>query len=246
MYYSTVSSSIKFLHNVSDIGSTNWSKQPVLVVLNGFNNPRAIPVIIKIDSLFDALETDTPTITRLSSITTQKLLNSTEAPDTHPQKFRHLPFILLPPFLWKTACDLKDRSPGSVFLALSKCIDKCIEANEDDETLNTASQRTCSSIYTFLWAALKEQVGSIRIIPAIDNTAIDQWAHSRHSQYLIPQDLPRSNDNHTHHHGFHQIAEAIELQSASILASQSDKTKKGFSKLHSATKTLILNMSSTN
>ena len=60
------------------------------------------------------------------------------APDLHSQQIRHLPFILLLLFLWKTAaslCELKDRSPGSVFIAFSKCIDEFIEANEDDETL---------------------------------------------------------------------------------------------------------------
>ena len=137
MYYSTVSSSIEFIHSISGIGSTNWSRQPVLVALNGFTSTRVILVIIKIESLFDVIKTDAPTLIQLLSIADQELFNLTVAPDLHSQQIHHLPFILLLQFLWKTAslCELKDRSPGSVFIAFSKCIDEFIEANEDDETL---------------------------------------------------------------------------------------------------------------
>lgn len=246
MYYSMVLSSIEFLHNISDISSTNWSRQPVLVALNGCISICTILVIIELDSLFDVTETDAPTLTLLLSVVDQEFFDSTVAPDTHPQQFHHLLSILLPPFLWKTACDLKDGSPGSVFLAFLKCINKFIEANEDGETLNGVSQRTCSNVYTFLWASSKEKVSSISIILAVDNTTFDQWTHTRHPQCLAPQEQLGVQQPHIHHHGFHQIAEAIKLQSASILASQSDKMKKGFNKLDSAMRTLIQNASSTN
>ena len=247
MYYSTVSKSIEFLHNLTDIGSTNWSKEPVLIAMNGLNRAKAIPVIIEIDSLFEAISTNAPTFTRLSSITDTALFDTTEAPDSHPQIFNQLPFILLPPFLWNTVCRLNDKSPNAVFISILKCIDDFTETNKNDKRLNKVTKRTCSNILTFIWAASKNKVTNIRILPAVENTNIENWSKTRHSQCLQQEPETRSATPTTNHHGLNQIAEAIELQNASFLASQSvDKSKKGFGKLDSSTKNLILNASSSN
>ena len=97
LYYSSVSKSIQFIHNITDIGSKNWSRDPILVALNGLNREKAIPVIIEIDSIFETITIDTPTFTRLSSIDDKDLFDTTEAPDSNAQRFIHLPFLLLPP-----------------------------------------------------------------------------------------------------------------------------------------------------
>jgi hypothetical protein len=122
MYYSSVSRSIQFIHSVMDIGSTNWSRDPLLVALNGLTRPLAIPVIIEIESLFETETIDTPTFTRLSTISDRESFLALTAPDNHPHQFNHLPFILLPPFLWNIAGKLTDKSPASVFLAFSDAI----------------------------------------------------------------------------------------------------------------------------
>jgi hypothetical protein len=177
MYYSSVSKSIQFLHNITNIGSTNWIRHPIIVALDGLNRSNAIPVMIEI-------EIDTPHFTRLSSISEKDLLNSTEAPDTHPQQFHHLPFILLPPFLWETACNVMDKSADTIFLSFSKCIKEFIEKHKDDDKLKGITKRTCSNIYTFLWAALKGRVTSVRTLPLTDNKQIEDWSAFRHSHCI--------------------------------------------------------------
>jgi hypothetical protein len=246
LYYSSVSSSIQFIHNITDIGSKTWSRDPVLVALNGFNRETAVPVIVEIDSIFETITIDTPTFTRLSSIDDKDLLDSTDAPDSNAQRFEHLPFLLLPPFLWETACKIEDKSPSSAFLTFSKSIDAFIEKYKDDDDLKVVTKRTCSNIYTFLWAASKGLINSIRTLPSVDDNNIETWSKLRHSQCLakpiarLPP--PIANNNHD----IDKITQAIEMQSASLLASQSESSRKGFSKLDRSTKNLILNATSSN
>jgi hypothetical protein len=246
MYYSSVSKSIQFLHNITDIGSKSWSKDPILVALNGFNHSTAVPVIIEIDSIFVEASTDAPNFTRLSTIADKESFNSLEAPDNLPQQFRQLPFILLPPFIWKTACQIKDKKPDSVFIEISKCIEDFIEDNQENNELNIVTKRMCSNIYTFLWAASKDEIPSVRTLTSVDERDIERWAALRHSHCIKKhQDapLPRQVNNNTE---FNKIAEAIELQSATILASTSESSKKGFGKLDKSTQNLILNAASPN
>ena len=248
MYYSSVSKSIQFLHNVTDIGSKNWSRDPILVALNGLTRSTAIPVIIEIDSLFEATTINAPNFTRLSTISDRDSFNALEAPENHPQQFNHLPFVLLPPFLWQTACKTTEKSPDSIFLSFSNCIDSFIELHKNNDELNNVTKRTCTSIYTFLWAASQDEISSIRTLASVDDDIIEKWAKLRHSQCLQrttvqtfqPRQEIQQND-------FNKIAEAIELQSATILASSSsESSKKGFSKLDKSTQTLILNAAASN
>ena len=81
LYYSSVSKSIQFLHNITDIGSKNWSRDPILVALNGLQREKAVPVIIKIDSIFEEINIKAPTFTRLSSIDDKDLLETTVTPE---------------------------------------------------------------------------------------------------------------------------------------------------------------------
>ena len=246
LYYSSVSKSIQFIHNITDIGSKNWSRDPILVALNGLNREKAIPVIIEIDSIFETITIDTPTFTRLSSIDDKDLFDITEAPDSNAQRFIHLPFLLLPPFLWETASKIDDKSPSSVFLTFSKSIDAFIEKHQDDTDLNTVTKRTCSNIYTFLWAASKGHITSIRTLPSVDDNEIETWSNLRHSQCLTRKETRLTQPVVNHNRDFDKIAQAIELQSASLLASQTESSRKGFSKLDRSTRNLILNATSSN
>ena len=143
---------------------------------------------------------------------------------------------------------MTEKSPDSVFLSFSNCIDSFIELHEDNNELNNVTKRTCSSIYTFLWAASKDEISSIRTLASVDDDKIEKWANLRHSQCIQQVNnqqinLPRQDTNHIE---FNKITEAIELQSATILASSSEKSNKGFSKLDRPTRNLILNAAAPN
>jgi hypothetical protein len=68
MYYSPVSKFIHFLHSITDIGSTNWSRDPFLVALDGFKNLKANSLIIDLDSLFKDVSCQAPLLNCLTSV----------------------------------------------------------------------------------------------------------------------------------------------------------------------------------
>lgn len=169
LFFNSASKSIQFLHSISDIGSTNWSPHPILTAIDGFKTDKAIPVLIDIDSLFKDLSCHALTFTRLSVITNKAAFDSTKAPDNNHPPFNHLPFIiLLPPFLWSLS-SLDDESPSNVVLKSIKTIHAFINNNKENRKLNSITKNTCSNLLTFLWAASRNKIKSINILPSRDN-----------------------------------------------------------------------------
>jgi hypothetical protein len=184
LYFSSITSSIHFLHSITNLGGTTWNPDPVLVALDGFSSAKAYPVLIDTESIFKDISVFAPTCTRLSVITDKASLLTTVAPDSNPQKFKHLPFLLLPPMFWNIATKIHDLSPSNVFVEFLKVIETFISDNKDNDELNTITKNSFSNILTFLWAATHNKVGNINILPSGDLQSVSDWAANHHNKCI--------------------------------------------------------------
>lgn len=248
LYFSTATNSIHFLHSISNLGGTTWDPSPTLVALDGFSSKTAYPVLLDVDSLFQDVSTFAPTSTRLSVITNKEDLKTTEAPDKNPQKFKHLPFIMLPPLFWETATNLKNLSPANVFLEFSNCIETFITDNAEDEDLKVVTKNSCSNIFTFIWAAAHSKVTSVNIIPSGDIPEISAWAETQHRKCIIQVTDNQHNLNNNDIQRLSTVIESTQQANQSIINEtiSSSSEKKGFDKLDKSVKNLILNAASPN
>jgi hypothetical protein len=99
LFYCSATKSMKFIHSIIDIGRMTWFTESLLVALDAFQNKMAKPLLIDQSSILEVIEIDTPITNRLTVITNQEDLSTTEVPENNLQKFKTLPFIMVPPFL---------------------------------------------------------------------------------------------------------------------------------------------------
>jgi hypothetical protein len=245
LYFCSSTKSIRFLHNISNIGSTTWNPDHILVALDSSSTNKASPVFIDIESIYNDISIEAPTFTRLSTISDTASLITAEAPQNNPQKFKHLPFILLPPFLWSHLLALRNKSPQNVFLETLSCIEKFIEDNKENNELQRVTKKACNNIITFLWAASKDKVPSLNLVPPGDDQAILKWSKDRHDLCIKAETeeftLPRTIETEI----VQRANEVEEILNRRTTTTESQE-KKGFSKLDRSTKNLILNASAPN
>jgi hypothetical protein len=247
IYFSKISKSIELLHSITDLGSNNIVPESKLVALIGLKTNKATPVQIDLDSLFDDVSVHTPRYDRFKTVTDADQLLTLEPPRTNPDQFKHLPFVLLPPILWEMFILSEDRSVAALFLKLIPKLKEIEENNKDnDETNEIAS--SCVHIAQFLWAANKNLISSVSVAPTGDNECVLDWATTRHSISLPQQPVSHPS------HGPPDDRQSIESLSQVISKSfqgfpgsdTSEKSPKGFAKLHESTRNLILNASAQN
>ena len=247
IYFSKISKSIQLLHSITDLGNNNIDPQPKLVALDGFKNNSAVPVQIDLDSLFTDISVHAPKFERLQAIKDADELITIEAPRTNPTKFKHLPFVLLPPFLWELFITNEDKSSSSLLLNLIPKLKEIEELYKDNEDSNQVADH-CTHIAHFLWATNKNMVTSVSVAPPGDNESVLNWSKSRHALIFptisqIPSCQTISNDKQS----FDSLSQVIEKSFQNFPGSETtEKTSKGFMKLHDSTKNLILNASAQN
>jgi hypothetical protein len=202
---------------------------PSLVALDGFQNKTASPLLIYLSSILEEIEIDTPITNRLTVITNKEDLSTTEVPENNPQKFKTLPFIMVPPFLWNLMANIQDKLPKNVFIESLKIIDSFIDDNKEDDKLKPISKNSCTRLLTFLWAAKKSLLKSIHFLPSRDDSQVTELCHQRHSNCIKNEEemLP------TRDLEWEQLSEVIESSrtaiSEKISATSKDPTdKKGF------------------
>ena len=240
------------LHSISNLGSTNLRREPLLVALDGFG-PKAFPVIISINSISKDISKHAPTFTRLSTVTEGNRLSTLEAPSQNPQRFKHLQFVLLPPFLWKEVIELKEKTPSNLFQTVSKSIENFIETNKDDEDLNKINKKTFNNLLTFIWAAEKGFIESLNFHPVGDKKIVQDWLLARHQSCITPNKSPTDFSARSE---LNQISDALEtsltqMRNASQSTQDADSTdnqssSKGFKKCDEMVKCLIFNASAPN
>jgi hypothetical protein len=232
LFYCSATKSMKLIHSIVDIGRTTWFRDPLLVALDGFKNKTATPLLIDQSSILEVIEIDTPITNRLTVITNKDDLPTTKVPENNPQKFKTLPFIMVPPFLWDLMANIKDKSPKNVFIKALKTIDSFIDNNKEDDSLKQISKNSCTRLLTFLWAAEKSLLKSIHFLPSGDDAQVIEWCRQRHSICIKnEEEAPSTRDLE-----WERLSEAIESSrtaiSEKISESSKDSTeKKGFSKL---------------
>ena len=240
------------LHSIEDLGSTNLNRKPLLVALDGFGS-NALPVIISTNSISKDISKHAPTFTRLSTISDEDNLSTLEAPTQNPQRFKHLQFILLPPFLWKDIIELDEKSPSKLFQKVSKSIEDFVEHHKEDEDLKFITKKTFSNLLTFIWAAEKGFVESLNFHPVGDKMRVKEWHKARHQTCLKQPDKP---SNQPQIQNLNQISEALETSLIQMTqSSQLNKDKdssdtqsstKSFKKCDETVKCLIFNASAPN
>ena len=247
IYFSKISKSIQLLHSITDLGNNNIDPDPKLVALDGFTSDSAVPVRIDLDSLFIDISVHAPKYDKLKAIKDAEELITLEAPRTNPSQFKHLPFVLLPPILWETFVSSKDRSAPELLLLLISKLKEIEDKNKDNDETNEVSNH-CLHIATFLWAAHKNIIPSIVVAPPGDNEEVLNWAKTRHTNCFPTRNTIRSNQDISNDtHSFASLSQAIEKSFQSYPGSEgTEKTQKGFAKLHESTKNLILNASAQN
>jgi hypothetical protein len=239
---------MKMIHSIENIGGTTLFPGHLVVALDGFKRTKATPVLINTTSILAEIEINALTFTRIGVISDKESLTNLEAPTNNPQKFKSLPFIMLPPFLWETIINIEDKSPANVFMESSKTIKNFIDKHKENEQLNKVTKITCSNLLTFLWAATNNIMTSITFLPSGDDTKIQKWCHNRHLLCIKQETTPTPTTN-IQEDELQCISEAIELSQTSLsesISAQSSAEKKGFSKLDESVKNLILNASAPN
>ena len=249
LYYSRPTKKIQLFHNLSNIGSTTWNPDPVIVALDG-QKDKAIPVLLDNTSLTSEVEIDAPIVSKLTTLAPNEKVSDLEPPTNNPQKFKSLPFIMLPPFIWPTALGLDDKSPDTVFKKISNCIDDFHEMNKDDDKLKTINKKHCGRILTFIWAASKDALASINILPPGEHEEkITSWSTSRHDSIMRrlrhgPQEQGQPEDDVLRGLSSVIINSNDTLTNSISESIKNNNTKeRGFDKLDDPVKNLILNAS---
>ena len=245
LYFSNISKTIRVIHSPSSLGNNNLNPETLVVALDGFDDS-AIPVIFDPETLFQETSLDAPTLTRLLAVDTADDLTLVEAPTNNATKFESLPFVIIPPFLWETLISETDKSPENIFLATKRRMSTFEEDNKDDDKLKDATKE-CRFLLLFLWAATKDLLPHLTISAPGDEKKVWDWAKTRHTLCLPAkqQALPPPQDSSSISRALESsLSRFPEMISSSFINEESKK--KGFEKLDSAAKNLILNASAPN
>ena len=146
---------IKLLHSPTIIGGTSLRADKTLVELDGFDRV-AQPVILDSTSLTTTISVKTPAATSLRQLTSTESLKSLTAPSNSQNTLKHMPFLILPPFIAQD-----QRIPANIFLLCLELIKQFDINHEEDDTYTTTASEAYKNILAFLWGTAKN------IIPPI-------------------------------------------------------------------------------
>jgi hypothetical protein len=102
-----ISSSMRFIHSITNLGGTNFIPADKLVTLDGFKSKNALPIILNFESLNNIFESDIPNFNNIKSITSPEEVSNLQTGNT---SFHNHPFMLLPLFLWDSISLIKNHS----------------------------------------------------------------------------------------------------------------------------------------
>lgn len=254
--FSNMTQSISFLHSPTDLAGGILFPTSRVVALSGFRHT-AYPVIIQNTSISATKDQRVPNLDSLIQMESiADIVGLSSADDTDNELLSTHPFILIPPFLWSTAMDLRDRSPANVLLAFLERTKSFFEENESQLSFTLIEfQQSCKRLYQFLWLAKQLEMPPLIFRPPEDDIDVFNWSKFRHAECI--------EKDPNHHSAIYgpRIAQPaatviqqppqqnIDIQNSlnqlAKLAPGSDK-KKGFEKLHPSTQNMILQASSSN
>ena len=236
IYFSKISNSIQILHSITNLGNNNLNPLQKVIALNGTNDNQATPIQIDIDSLSKDVSIRAPTAESLFEIQNKDDLMTIEAPDQGSDSFKHLPFILLPPFLWEPVLSSESRRPEDLFLKTKKTIQDFETKHSRTENMDEITE-SCHHVLHFFWAATKDTIPSITFGPLGDDDDVRQWSNNRHTNCLTqnqPRQLTHNEPNPSQERELWSIEAMNQIleRSNQSFNDEQGKSKKGFDKLH--------------
>ena len=225
------------------------------MALDGFHR-QAQPLVIDTSSLTDTFSIRTPTLSTIRRLLSPDAVTDSSAPTNGRTTFNHTPFIILPPFISNALIAQDNRSPVTIFLLCLDLILKFDIDHGDDDAFPESAQDHCNHILSFLWAAAKDLLPPVNIIPGSDDAQSLTWSSHRHHSCITPIVSSSSDDSdsvstqpvtadivQTLAHSITSQTEVWEKMRQDKQTAKEEKDNK-FSNLHDSARLMILNASS--
>ena len=247
MIITPITSKIKLLHSISNLGGTRLRPRDKIVALDGFDYS-AVPVLLHTDDLSLELTIQTPSYNRMKEMSSEDdIMNPTTR--NGRTVFRHSSFVILPPFLFNPLISMDTREPVDMLIHCNRLITEFDSAIKDDPNYVTTADDQCKHVISFLWSASHNLVKPVSFVPATDDIVTKRWSTTRHATCILPQETDMTtNDNGDM---LLTLANSIQVQTQFFEQFQQDRKadkdekRQKFDDLHESSKTLILNASST-
>ena len=156
-----------------------------LVALDGFQQ-QAQPLVIDNSSLTETFSIRTPPLSTIRCLLSPDSVTASIAPTNGRTTFTHPPFIILPPFISNALIAQDNRSPMTIFLLCLELILKFDIDHDDNDTFSESAQNHCKHILSLLWAATKELIPSVNLIPGSDDPQSLTWSSHCHHSCITP------------------------------------------------------------
>ena len=129
-----------------------------------------------------------------------------------------MPFLAIPLFPCMCILSLENEIPWKICAKVNECIEAFIKVNKEVDNLKSISKMTCNILFKFLWAAAKDLIPSIRVLPSEDDAKILQWYSNCHSQCIKSESLTEGESD------LAKISEVIKSSKIAISESISAST----------------------
>ena len=176
---------IKLLHSPTIIGGARLRAEKSLVVLDGFSRV-AQPVIIDATYLTTPISVKIPTATSLRQLTSTESIEPSTAPSNSRNTLKHVPFLILPPFIATALAAQDQRTPANVLLLCIELIKQFDADHEEDEAYTTTAGEACKNILSFLWSSTKHLIPPVTFVPGSDLHVATSWSSQRHHACITP------------------------------------------------------------
>ena len=247
-FFSSPTSSMNFIHSTADLEGGILAQSSKVVALNGFGN-NGFPVIINNSCISKIVDQQVPKLDALIQMESKEAVNGLALEDVDSEILSTHPFMLVPPFLWKTVMELQDRSPSSLLLATLKGISDYASSDDNVDGITLVNlQSMCTRLLQFLWLSEKSIMTNLFVYPPSDDKEVISWSRFKHEQCINQRQNQTIVTQPTQTPNEPSIEATLlksSLEQYAKLAS-SDPKKKSFDKLHAPVRNMILNASSSN
>ena len=243
-----VTGKIKVLHSPKNLGGTRIKPGNKIVALDGFD-VTSTPVILDTTCVTSKVELRTPAISRMRNYDTIENIQSSSSPTTGPINFKHMSFIILPPFISEHILELDTRDPAELLLICKNLITVQDQSNDNNPEPKKTIEN-CRNLITFLWAASKSLIPQMIFVTGYDDTDVVRWSSNRHNNCLDNSSRITSVTTGFNNEVIQSLAHSIDTQTILFenmrqeKAEEKEEKQNKYSDLHDSTKLLILNASS--
>ena len=243
-----VTRKIKVLHSPTNLGGTRIKPEDKIVALDGFET-NSTPVILDNDCVTSKVELRTPAYSKMVNWDSIDDIKSSLSPTSGQINFKHMSFVILPPFMTDHILDLDTRDPMELLLTCKDLMRDFDRSNNDNSDFKKAVDN-CKNLISFLWAASKSLIPQMIFVTACDDAEVSRWSLNRHNNCL--HDISRAplENEGVNNEVIQSLAHSIDTQTILFenmrQEKQEEKEEKQnkYSDLHDSTKLLILNASS--